>query len=236
MAAGEGSRLRPLTERYAKPVLPIDGRPVVVTLLHELRAAGIERVTVVTGHLAEQVERLLHGFPLELRFVRQPEPLGSADAVRRALVGLPVLVLAADTVFTPGDVARFAAVDGHAIAARRHPPPDPPHRYALGVEDGRVTKVLDDDRSNPLASAPLWRLGQSFDPALLDGLGGPPFELAQVFQRLVEAGEPVHGVEIGPTRDLTHPLDCLEQNFPYLRSVCGTPRRPAPGETQQSWL
>ena len=40
MAAGEGRRLRPLTERYAKPVLPIDGRPVIVTLLHELRAAG----------------------------------------------------------------------------------------------------------------------------------------------------------------------------------------------------
>ncbi|MDX6542500.1 MAG: Nucleotidyl transferase, partial [Gaiellaceae bacterium] len=36
MAAGEGRRLRPLTERYAKPVLPIDGRPVIATLLHEL--------------------------------------------------------------------------------------------------------------------------------------------------------------------------------------------------------
>ena len=101
MAAGEGRRLRPLTERYAKPVLPIDGRPVIATLLHELRAAGIERVTVVTGHLAEQVEELLAGFPLELRFVRQPEPLGSADAVRRGLQELPALVVAADTVFTP---------------------------------------------------------------------------------------------------------------------------------------
>src|SRR6266536_2467423 len=88
MAAGEGRRLRPLTERYAKPVLPIDGRPVIVTLLHELRAAGIERVTVVTGHLAEQIESLLAGSPIELRFVRQPEALGSADAVRRGLGGL----------------------------------------------------------------------------------------------------------------------------------------------------
>src|SRR5439155_4102133 len=109
MAAGEGRRLRPLTERYAKPVLPIDGRPVLVTLLHELRAAGIERVTVVTGHLAEQVESLLEGFPLELRFVRQPQPLGSADAVRRAQVRPPCLVLAADTVFSNGDVGRFLA-------------------------------------------------------------------------------------------------------------------------------
>jgi NDP-sugar pyrophosphorylase family protein len=219
MAAGEGRRLRPLTERYAKPVLPIDGRPVIVTLLQELRAAGIERVTVVTGHLAEQVERLLDGLQLELRFVRQPEPLGSADAVRRSLGRLPTVVVAADTVFRAGDVARFAAVEGHAIAARRDPPPSPPYRYALGVREGRVTKVLDEDPANPLASAPLWRLGESFDPALLDGLGGPPFELSAAFQRLVDAGELVHGVEIGATRDLTHPLDCLEQNFPYLRAL-----------------
>src|SRR5207253_3258183 len=59
MAAGEGRRLRPVTERYAKPVLPVDGRPVIVSLLRELQAAGIGRITVVTGHLAEQVEGLL---------------------------------------------------------------------------------------------------------------------------------------------------------------------------------
>jgi NDP-sugar pyrophosphorylase family protein len=219
MAAGEGRRLRPLTERYAKPVLPIDGRPVIVTLLQELRASGFGRVTVVTGHLAEQVEGLLDGFPLELRFVRQPAPLGSADAVRLGLEALPAVVVAADTVFRPGDLGRFASVEGHAIAGRRDPAPSPPHRYALGVEDGRVTRVLDRDPANPLASAPLWRLGKSFDPSLLNELGGPPFELSEAFQRLVDAGETVHGVEIGPTRDLTHPLDCLEQNFTYLRAL-----------------
>jgi NDP-sugar pyrophosphorylase family protein len=219
MAAGEGRRLRPLTERYAKPVLPIDGRPVIVTLLHELRAAGIERVTVVTGYLAEQVEELLAGFPVELRFVRQPSPLGSADAVRRGLDGLPALVVAADTVFTPGDIGRFAATPGHAIAARREPPPEPPHRYALHIEDGRVTRVLDDDPANPLAAAPLWRLGESFDPGVLDRLGGPPYELAEAFQCLIDAGETVYGIEIGPTRDLTEPFDLLDENVPYLRPL-----------------
>jgi NDP-sugar pyrophosphorylase family protein len=219
MAAGEGRRLRPLTERYAKPVLPVDGRPVIVSLLHEVRAAGIERVTVVTGHLADQVEQLLSGFPLDLRFSRQPEPLGSADAVRRGLEDVPAVVVAADTLFSPGDIGRFAAVQGHAIAGRRAPPPRPPHRFALRVEGGRITKVLDDDPANPLAAAPLWRLGESFDRELLERLGGPPFELAEAFQRLIDGGETVQGVEIGPTRDLTHPLDCLEENFPYLRAL-----------------
>ncbi|MFL5928945.1 MAG: NDP-sugar synthase, partial [Gaiellaceae bacterium] len=69
MAAGLGTRMRPLTERWPKPVLPIDGKPVVVTLVHDLAAAGCERIVVVTGHLAEQVEALLAPLPYEIRFV-----------------------------------------------------------------------------------------------------------------------------------------------------------------------
>jgi NDP-sugar pyrophosphorylase family protein len=161
IAAGEGRRLRPLTERYAKPVLPIDGRPVIVGVLQELLLAGIERITVVTGHLAEQVEALLAGFPADLRFVRQPRADGSADAVRRAALEPPYLVVAADTVFTPGDVGRFrVAAEGYdgAVAVRRRPPPGPA-RSAVRIEDGLVTRVLDDDPANPLAGAPLWLFG-----------------------------------------------------------------------------
>ena len=113
MAAGEGTRLRPLTERWPKPVLPIDGRPVVATLLRELARAELRRVWLVTGHLAAQVEALVgdgSAFGLDLKFVRQPDVLGSADAVQRALAAgatAPVIVSAADTVFGPGDLARF---------------------------------------------------------------------------------------------------------------------------------
>ena len=70
IAAGLGTRLRPLTERYAKPVLPIDGTPVLAHLLRELAAAGVPRATIVTGHLAEQVERFVgdgSGFGLDDR-------------------------------------------------------------------------------------------------------------------------------------------------------------------------
>src|ERR671922_648256 len=81
MAAGEGRRLRPLTERWPKPLLPIDGRPVIATLLRELEFA--DRITVVTGHLGDQVRRFLDGWDVEL--AEQPDPLGSADATRRAL-------------------------------------------------------------------------------------------------------------------------------------------------------
>lgn len=228
IAAGEGRRLRPLTERYAKPVLPIDGRPVLATLLRELAAAGLSDVTVVTGHRAEQVERLVgdgSAFGVSVRCIRQPEPHGSADAVARALAagaGAPAVVSAADTVYSEGDIARFvdafrtsgaagalAARPGFAASAEKP---------GLTIEDGRVRVVYDPESSAELTSAPLWVLGADV-LAFLEGLPGPPYELRDAYQRAIDAGLEVAGIEIGTTRDLTDPLDLIEQNFPYLRST-----------------
>jgi len=85
MAAGEGARLRPLTEQWPKPVLPIDGRPVLAVLLRELAAANLLRVWVVTGYLAEQVEAYL-GRQTHFRewaVVPQGDPKGTGDALRK---------------------------------------------------------------------------------------------------------------------------------------------------------
>jgi NDP-sugar pyrophosphorylase family protein len=228
MAAGEGTRLRPLTERYAKPVLPIDGRPVIATLLRELAAAGTERAVVVTGHLAEQIEALVgdgRAFGLTIDFVRQPEPAGSADAVSRAVdagVAAPFLVTAADTVFTPGDIGRFVTAFREsgavgAVAVRLDPAPEPPRRWAVRLHDGLVERVFDSDPGNPLAGAPLWVVGDEIAARLC--LDAAPYELGNAFQRAIDEGARVAGVVIGPTRDLTYPVDVVRENFPYLGSM-----------------
>ena len=222
MAAGEGTRLRPLTVRWPKPVLPIDGRPVLPTLLHELRAAGCERVRVVTGHLAEQVERLVgdgRAFGLDVRTVRQPAVLGSADAVRRGLdagAQLPALIVAADTVFRRGDVGLFH--DGFAgsraagaIAVRTDPPPGPGRRI-VRVRDGRVEAIGEEE--GQFSGAPLWGIDRPVADRLC--LDREPYELENAYRAAIAAGETVAAVEIGKTRDLTDPLDLVEENFPYL--------------------
>ncbi len=227
MAAGEGRRLRPLTERWAKPVLPIDGRPVLAVLLRQLAAAELRRVWLVTGHLAGQVEELAgdgSAFGVEISVVRQPQVLGSADAVRRAVdagASLPLLVSAADTVFSPGDIGRFAkefsdADAAGAVAVRVSPPPGP-GRNAVRSSDGRVERMRDDDPANPWSGAPLWTLADAVADRLC--LDRPPYELENAFQSAIDAGETVMSIEIGKTRDLTDPLDLVEENFPYLRST-----------------
>lgn len=217
MAAGLGTRMRPLTERYAKPVLPIDGVPVVGRLLRELVLAECSRVTVVTGHLAEQVERLLgdgSGFGVEIRYVRQPQPDGSADAVRQADEEPPYVVVAADTVFAAGSVAKVArlASPAGAVGVRRHP-----DRAPARIRDGLVERVRDVGGPGPLSGAPLWVAGRAVHDRLC--LDEKPWELSNAFQAAIDAGEQIAAVEVGATRDVTTPLDLLEQNFPYLSSL-----------------
>jgi NDP-sugar pyrophosphorylase family protein len=228
MAAGQGTRLRPLTERWAKPILPIDGRPVLAVLLRELAAAECERVWLVTGHLAEQVEALAgdgSAFGVEVRRVRQPEALGSADAVQRALdagAEPPVIVSAADTVFTRGDIARFVhAFEGSqaagAVAVRTDPGPGP-GRSAVRCEGSRLVQLRDTgDADGTWTPAPLWGLS----PAVAERLrqDQPPYELGNAYQAAIDADETVVAVEIGKTRDLTYPLDLVEENFSYLRAI-----------------
>ena len=223
IAAGEGTRLRPLTERWAKPVLPIDGRPVLATLLRELASAGFGQATVVTGHLAEQVEALVEEgspFRLGVSTVRQPEALGSADAVVRALdAGAvpPLLVTAADTAFLRGDVGRVVATWSGTSAAgalgvrtggREEETP-------VRVENGLVAELGGASRDH--AAAPLWILGEELAEALRR-VPGPPFEIAHAVQEAIAAGKRVVALEMGPMRDLTRPTDVVRHNFPYLSS------------------
>jgi UDP-N-acetylglucosamine diphosphorylase / glucose-1-phosphate thymidylyltransferase / UDP-N-acetylgalactosamine diphosphorylase / glucosamine-1-phosphate N-acetyltransferase / galactosamine-1-phosphate N-acetyltransferase len=219
MAAGEGRRLRPLSERWPKPVLPIDGRPVLATLLRELAAAGIERAWVVVGHLAEQVEELVGdgaAWDLDARIASQPEPLGSADAVWRALEAgarPPLLVTGADTVFTQGDLARAAAAwtadQTGALGVR---PSNDPEKTPVRVLNGRIVALGEGDG---LTGAPLWLLGDEL-AAALGTLPGPPHELGRAFADAIERGRTILALELGPTRDLTHPSDLVTENFPYL--------------------
>ena len=224
IAAGVGSRLRPLTERYAKPLLPVDGKPVLALLLRELAAASCPHVTLVTGYLAEQVERFVgdgSAFGLSLSTVRQAGPNGSADAVATARAAPPYLVLGADTVFAPGEIGRFQRTfeslgSAGAVAVRRCEPGEP-GRNGVSVRDGRVVKLQAPE--SPFAGAPLWAVGQTVAAVVESLPGKPPYELSTAFQQAIDAGEPVAAIEIGPTRDLTAPIDLLLENFPYLSSL-----------------
>ena len=79
--------------------------------------------------------------------------------------------------------------------------------------DARLAKAFVD--AEELTSVPLWGLGAELVP-FLDDLSGPPYELADAYGRALDAGGEVRGVVVPGTRDLTHVVDLIRHNFPYL--------------------
>lgn len=84
MAGGRGSRLRPLTDTTPKPLLPIDGEPLLHRLLRQVADAGVAECWLSTLYLAEKIEASVGDgsrFGLRVRYVREDEPLGTAGAL-----------------------------------------------------------------------------------------------------------------------------------------------------------
>jgi mannose-1-phosphate guanylyltransferase len=87
LVGGEGTRLRPLTSTVPKPVVPLVDRPLIVFMLEWLARHGVDDVVMSCGFLATAVRNVLgdgsqHG--LRLRFVEEPEPRGTAGALKYA--------------------------------------------------------------------------------------------------------------------------------------------------------
>jgi mannose-1-phosphate guanylyltransferase len=87
LVGGEGTRLRPLTSTVPKPVVPLVDRPFIAFMLEWLRQHGIEDVIMSCGFLATSVRNVLgdgSGLGIRLRFVEEPDPRGTAGALKFA--------------------------------------------------------------------------------------------------------------------------------------------------------
>ena len=88
LAAGLGTRLRPLTDRVPKPLIPVGGVPMLERVARRLIAAGADRLIVNASHLADQVEVFLRerdGFGVEWHLSPEPgTPLETGGALLAA--------------------------------------------------------------------------------------------------------------------------------------------------------
>ena len=71
LAAGMGTRLRPLTAELPKPMVPVCGRPIITTILDGLRLAGIQEIYIVCGWKKERLFDLKADYP-EVQFIENP--------------------------------------------------------------------------------------------------------------------------------------------------------------------
>ena len=148
LAAGYGTRLRPVTYTLPKPMVPLCGRPLIGWAIESLLGAGIRDFVVNLHHLPEPIERYLsdrYAGEARFEFSYEPEILGTGGGVRkvrRLLEKDPEFFLVnGDTVqFPPYDDLRAtrSAFDALAALTLRHPP-EGDHFTPVYFDDGRIT-------------------------------------------------------------------------------------------------
>jgi bifunctional UDP-N-acetylglucosamine pyrophosphorylase/glucosamine-1-phosphate N-acetyltransferase len=145
LAAGLGTRLRPHTLKTPKPLLPVQGRPILDWTLGALPPA-VTRVVVVVHYLADQVDTYLRA---QTHFrawatVFQDQPRGTGDALRRCrdqVYSDRFLVLNGDDLFGAADLAALAACPAGVLA---HIVQEP-RKFGIAVlrPDGSLERLLE---------------------------------------------------------------------------------------------
>ncbi len=123
LAAGLGTRLRPLSDLRAKPALPVRGRPVICLLLEFLARQGCREIMINLHHLPDTIRAAIdadHPEDVEIHFSEEPRPLGTGGGIRRAADFLreskACIVLAGDMLI---DVPLRLLFERH-LASGRH--------------------------------------------------------------------------------------------------------------------
>lgn len=205
-AAGEGSRLRPLTADRPKALVEVGGRPLLAHCLEVLLDCGVDGAIVVVGADAAAIrERFGHAFEgLPVTYVRQRRPRGLADAV---IAAAPILdgdfcVLNGDNVHR-SNLAEVveAHVRSAATATLLVESVNEPEARGTGVlefDDGRVAGLVEKPTEPPSTVVSAGFLAAS--PALLDAcrLVRPSergeYELTSAIDLLCRAGHDVRTV------------------------------------------
>lgn len=114
LAAGLGTRLRPLTDKTPKPMLPLDGHPLIAYSLGLLQRAGIRDVIINLHHLGDQIRAYCQDgtqWDMQIRYSEEPVILGSGGGLKKAapfFEGQPVVAINADTLLDI-DLAKVVA-------------------------------------------------------------------------------------------------------------------------------
>jgi mannose-1-phosphate guanylyltransferase len=216
LAAGKGTRVRPLTYELPKPMIPILGKPVMAYLIEHLARYGVTEIMVNVSYLHEKIEEYFgegHQFGVQIGYSFEgytnddgevvPEPIGSAGGIKKiqefgGFFDETTIVLCGDALI---DLDLKSALFEHrrkgalATVITREVPWDKVSSYGVVVSDdnGRIRlpgKARQQEACSNCASTGIY----IFEPEVIDLIpSGRPFDIgSELFPLLAERGLPFY--------------------------------------------
>ncbi len=197
LAAGLGTRLRPLTLETPKPLLPVGGKPMLVWHIERLVAAGVREMVINVSWLGDQIEYALGdgaAFGANIRYSREPgAPLDTGGGIRRALplLGEAPFVVVSGDIWCDFPLGTLLADPlPREVLARLVVVPNPP-QHPEG--DFRLQSDARLDRGVASGMPCTYSGIGMLSPRLLEGWDAEVFELRDPFRAAAAQGA-LHGL------------------------------------------
>ncbi len=154
LAAGKGTRLRPITETRPKPLIPVLCKPLLYWHLDALaRINGLDEVVIVASYMRDAVEKAARQHPLadRIRVIEQGEEKGTGHAVQKAMEALgnegEALIVYGDIFLGDWSIyRRVAQINGNAVVGVRV---DEPREYGVFVVENNMVKGVVEKPEEP---------------------------------------------------------------------------------------
>ncbi len=225
LAAGQGTRMGPLTRNMPKVMLPIVNKPILHYVIESAREAGIEEFVVVVGYGENSIKDYFNdGSSLKIciEYIHQEKQMGTAHAVGVAkdMVHDRFLVLNGDIIVSPAHIRRLISCKSEVVMTAREV--DNPSEYGvLEVKQDRVLRIIEKPRDAPsnLANAGIY----AFPLSIFEAIDHTPlsirneYEITDTLQILIDQGTDV-GYLVASERwmDIGRPWDLLDANEYFL--------------------
>jgi mannose-1-phosphate guanylyltransferase len=233
LCAGLGTRLRPLSDELAKPLMPIGDRPVLAHVLDSLRRGGIEDVVINTHHRSDDFDMQVHKMGSKLQVLHEIEILGTAGGVAHAAHALgegDVVVWNGDIVATELDVrslVRARLATGAALVWVTEPAV--PGSGTVGLDDeGNVVRLRGEVFGREVSGGNFLGV-QALSASMRDALPAKGCLVADVALPLLRRGGRIASLCYeGPWDDIGTASALLRANQRWLQQR-GLPAWVAPG-------
>lgn len=223
LAAGEGSRLRPLTNHRPKPMLPVGNRPLLESVIEAVSAAGVSEIVLVVGYQRERIQSHFGDgdqWGVDIRYVTQEKQLGTGHALLQAeqYIGTDFIALNGDRYIESqivGDLIDERRQTGESCLAVTRV--ETPNRFGVVELDGQtVTDIIEKPIPGVTSSQQINAGVYAFGPEIFSAIRQTESYGEQALTTTLQTQTGIHPIRTVPYNglwgDVSYPWDLVWLN------------------------